>query len=433
MNSQVPDLPAQLPAAVYAAATKGAGEHVFRLLLAEESWIHRRVETIDMLSTQFLRRSVSVDFTVPEGLRNALAVASGGQTLVPLATLAKRPLRNFDLRDEHGAAVPVLGREHNGAFAHSTLLAVAKRALGVAGVDGPSQRLTRDLERVAVGSAEEAEETVGSIVDAAEIGGNRECDIILNDDAALFLLADLAGNYLLVALCDDVSMRRILKFSYEEPLATASPGVLERLGWAPLLVGVDAPGVSRTASYHAEVIIPEELRFEACFLYDMDSDEIYAEDEDADRAALHAARVPLGARTGLLFGLRAERTNFPVMACAIAWITGLLLLAGVLVGNLDPERADSAATVLLAASAVFAGVIARSDEHRIVQALFAGPRLLLICTAISALGAAGALAYGLPPGDVDIIWKVATLVTLVVALMLTITLLAARPIAPGER
>lgn len=420
------------PEAVYAEATKEAGRHIFGLLLAEESWIHRRVETIDMLSTQFLRRSVSVDFTLPEGAVEALAIGRSGQTLVPLATLAKRPLRNFDLRDEGGAAVPVLGRDHNGSLAESTLVGVARRALDDAGGGEPSQGLIENLRQVAIGDAGDAERAIADIVRAARAGNSREHQVVLEDDAALFMLADLAGNYVLVALCDDVSKRRVLKFSYEEPLEIAGPGVLEWLGWRPLLVEMEVPGVSRTASYHAEVVIPEELRFEACLLYDMDTDEVYAEDEEADRAALHAARIPLGARTALLFGLRAERAGFPVMGCVIAWITGLLLLGGVVVGDLDPDRADSAASVLLAASAVFAGVVARSGEHRFVQALFAGPRLLLVTTAVSALCAAGALAYGLSSCAVDIIWSAAAGISLVVAMMLTVTFFAARPIAPGK-
>src|SRR4051794_17742455 len=111
-----------LPDAALREAATRAGEQIFGLLLAEETWVHRRVETIHMLSTQVLRRSVSVDFTIPGGSRRSLKVRDSGQTLVPLATLAKRPLRNFDLRDESGASVPVLSRDHNGPLAHSALM-----------------------------------------------------------------------------------------------------------------------------------------------------------------------------------------------------------------------------------------------------------------------------------------------------------------------
>jgi len=402
------------------------------LLLTEETWIHRRVETVDMLSTQFLRRSISVDFTLPERARADLAVGGTGQTLVPLSTLAKRPLRNFDLRDEGGMAVPVLGRGHNGPLAHSTLTGVARHALEEAGLGSASDRLKTDLQQIAAGSPDEADHAISCMVEAAK-GGNQECRVVLDDDAALFLLADLADNYLLVAICGDVTSRRVLKFSYEEPLDSVEPGIIERLGWRPLLVGLEVPSASRAASYHAEVVVPEELRFDACFLYDEETDEVYAEDQDADRAALHAVQVPLGARTFLLFGLQAERASFPVVGCLVAWITGLLLLGGAVVGDLDPGRADSAVAVLLAASAVFVGVIARSGEHRMVQALFAGPRLLLAVTAVSALVAGASLAYNMPSSTVCSIWLVAAVVSLTVAVSLTITAVVARPIALGER
>lgn len=422
-----------LPDAVYREASRAAGEQVYGLLLAEETWIHRRVETINMLNTQLLRRSVSVDFTVPVGVRSALRIGDTGQSLVPLSTLAKRPLRNFDLRDESGASLPVLGRTHNGPLSHSTLLGVVRRALDEAQMGNPSERLSADLMRVAVGDSHEADQTISGMIESARGDGDKEVQAVLNDDAAVFLLSNLADNYLLVAICDDVKVRRVLKFSYEEAFEAAKPGITERLGWSPLLIGLEAPGASRGASYHAEVIIPEELRFDACFLYDEETDEIYADDEDADRAALYAAGIPFGARTALLFGLRAERTGFPIVGCVVAWITGLLLLAGVMAGNLDPERADSAVAVVLAASAVFAGAIARSGEHRVVQTLFAGPRLLLILSALSALGAGGALAYGFSSSTICTIWWVAAAVSLLVAAMLTVNLLAARPISPGER
>lgn len=421
-----------LPDTVLREAARRAGEQIFALLLAEETWVHRRVETIHMLSTQVLRRSVSVDFTIPGGARRSLRVGESTQNLVPLATLAKRPLRNFDLRDESGGSVPVLGRDHNGPLAHSVLVKVVNRPLRQVGREAPSDELIADLEQVVFGSPEEADRVIASMR-RAEKEGDQERQAILADDATVFLLADLADNYLLVGLCDDVSRRRVLKFSYEEAFETAKPDVLERLGWRPLLVGLDAPGASRGASYHAEVVIPEELRLEASFLYDDETGRTFADDGNADRAALYAARVPLGARTKLLFGLKAERTSFPIIGAAIAWINAFLLLAGVLVGDLDPERADSAVAVLLAASAVFAGAIARSGEHRVVQVFFAGPRLLLVVASLSALVAGGALAYGLSSSAICTIWWVAAVVCLVVASMLTVTALIASPISPEEQ
>jgi hypothetical protein len=420
------------PDDVYQHSARRAGRRGYGLLLLEQQWVHRRVETIDLLSTQFLRRSISVDFTVPESVRDALRIGTTEQWLVPLATLAKRPLRHFDLRDEARKALPVLGRDHNGPLAHGALVGVARRALTNAGLGPPSPELQSELEKIATEPYDQAEQVIQSVVSAAN-GGDVERRALLQDDSAVFLISDLAPNYILLAICDDITTRRVLKFSYEEPLAAAKPSVLERLGWRSLLIELDAPGVSRTASYHAEIAIPEELRFDATFLYDRESGEVYAEDGEADRAAIHAAHVPVGAPGVLLFGVRAERTTFPVVGFAVAWITAGLLLIGAFLGDLEPTQAGPPISILLAASAVFAGAVARAGEHRLVQALFAGPRLLLVISALSALAAASSLAYGASAGTLCVVWKVAAATSVVVAAMLTLTLLIARPIVPGRQ
>lgn len=399
--------------------------------MLEHSWVHRRVETIDILSTQFLRRTVSVDFTVPEPVREHLQNGDAAQWFVPLATLVKRPLRNFDLRDEAGKSLPVLGRDHNGPLAHAALAGVAARALHRAGLPDVSERLQAEFATVATADSPLATEAVARIVRAGE-DGDEECRVVLNDPATVFLMADLAANYVLLGVCDDVSRRRVLKFSYEERLVVARPGVLERLGWRALVIELDAPGISRTASYHAEIAVPEELRFEATLLYDADSREVYADDGEADRAALHAAQIPLGARGRILFGLLAERTTFPVVGFAVAWTTALLLAGGAFLAELERAEAGPPISVLLAASAVFAGAVARAGEHRFVQALFAGPRLLLVASALSALAAAASLAYSADQDVLCAIWRSAAVVSVLVAITLTIGLVVARPISPGK-
>jgi hypothetical protein len=106
------------------AVARGAGDALAALLLREEAWVHRRVETLDVLSAEFVRRQVSVDFAVPDGLRPALRLA-GGQCLVPLAVLRKEILRHFDLRDGADEVVPVLTRDQTMLLAGAALLAKA--------------------------------------------------------------------------------------------------------------------------------------------------------------------------------------------------------------------------------------------------------------------------------------------------------------------
>ena len=105
---------------------RGAGDALAALLLAEEAWVHRRVETLDVVSAEVVRRQVSVDFTLPGPLRPALEVGEG-QCLVPLAVLRKQILRHFDLRDEAEEAVPVVARDHTMLLAGAALPRAGRR------------------------------------------------------------------------------------------------------------------------------------------------------------------------------------------------------------------------------------------------------------------------------------------------------------------
>ncbi len=77
------------------------------LLSQSAAWRHRRVETIVVLTHENVRRHVSVDFTVPDEYRESLRL-SEHEHVVPLSSLAKRPLVHFDLRNEEGHSIPLL-------------------------------------------------------------------------------------------------------------------------------------------------------------------------------------------------------------------------------------------------------------------------------------------------------------------------------------
>src|SRR4051794_8632976 len=86
------------------------------LLSDEARWIHRRVETVDLLAQELVRRQVTVEFTLPAPLHEDLRVGPGGPWCVPIAILEKQPLRNFDLLEDEEWR-PILGREHNAPIA----------------------------------------------------------------------------------------------------------------------------------------------------------------------------------------------------------------------------------------------------------------------------------------------------------------------------
>src|SRR3954468_7095325 len=90
------------------------------LLTRQAAWRHRRGETITVLSHEQVRRSVSVDFTVPIEHRDDLQL-SGTEWVVPLAVLTKQELVHFDLRSEDETAVPLLRSDEAQSVARELL------------------------------------------------------------------------------------------------------------------------------------------------------------------------------------------------------------------------------------------------------------------------------------------------------------------------
>ena len=147
----------------------GAGVTSAQLIADPKSWINRRVETVEMLSQEETRRRVSIDFTLSEKQRSALTTRHG--VIVPLSVLSKHPRRNFDLRDEAGASLPVLGRNDNGNLALIALLRAASGALDDISSEDPLDTLAEDFRAIIFGHDEAALEALGAFLAAAQSGG----------------------------------------------------------------------------------------------------------------------------------------------------------------------------------------------------------------------------------------------------------------------
>jgi hypothetical protein len=394
-----------------AAATVGAA--FVPLLLAPAAWTHRRVETIDVLTFEVVRRQMSVDFTVPGELRGQLAIPGTDQHVVPLASLRKRPLRHFDLRDEERRAVPVLGREHNGRLAWAVLLWAATN---VDGIDELSPDTTQRFGLIASAPPDEALAALDQLGDDAE--RDDELALLLSDDAMRLLLGEFAENYVLVGVVDRIDRRRLIKFSYDSFYSPAAATWRRRLGWEPLVIELEIPSASRAASFHAEVVVPEELRAVAALIVDGGSGNVLGADGEADRVAIHAPAVPAAAAPQLVMGVAAERAGFPSAALGVAIVASALLLFGAIVGDLRAAVAGPPVSVLLAGSAIFAGAVSRAGEHRVVRATYVGPRVALLAVALAALAAAAALAFDLGRDEVRWTWVGAAIVSLVATVVL---------------
>jgi len=414
------------PDEIYHAAARRLGRACYGLLYEETRWVHRRVERFNVLSHELFQLSLSVDLTVPELFRDSLAIGSN-QWLVPLATLPKRTLRNFDLTDETGRAVPLLEKEINSRVAEHALRAAVEVAQGANKSDEISERVNRCLARVSSGSMEEADSAIQELR-RAEKDGDKAARALLRDPVASLLLGDLAKRYLLLAVVGDVSRRRIFKYGYEFPLTWLRASPTQKLGWESLPIEAEVPAASRTASYHAEIVVPEEIRIEGSVIFDRKRRSIYALEGETDRALLYAPDVPRDASPVLLFAVRLERPGFPLVAPAIAWVTALILAIGALWGDLTSAAAPGApVSLLLAGSALFAGAVARSGEHRLVRVMFFGPRVVLVLNALAGLAAGAALSLGFCDQVVDLAWRIAAVFAVLTACILSITFYRAAP------
>jgi len=411
----------------YAQASEAVALACLELLTDEQRWIHRRVETIDLLAQELVRRRVSVDFTLPEPLREDLRIGAGddGPWCVPLAILEKRPLRNFHLR-EHDEWRSILGASSGGPIAAALVTAAARLAVQPEALDPEIAGL---LALVARSDLDEAREAMIELRGRAEHAP--QIATILEDETSGYFLATFAESYLLIALLAEPGERRVLKYAYDEHLrlgdrASRARRLARRLGWSPFVVDVAVPTAAHAASYHAEVIVPEELRLDA-WIVDTRTDELLSTDIEraVDRASLHAPRVALDAEPLLVAAICPERADLPTLAFATSAVTSLLLLFGAAFGDLSSPTAGSSVALLLAGSILFATAVARGGEHRLVRGIFAGPRWLLSIVAVTALAAAASVAFGADDGLRDAVWYSAGGLSLLACLSLAVGFLKA--------
>jgi hypothetical protein len=413
-------MPATWPDELYAEAAWPVALACLELLSDEARWIHRRVETVDLLAQELVRRQVSVDFTLPAPLLTDLRIGPDGPWCVPIAILEKRPLRNFDLR-EHDEWRSILGASWGGPIAAGVVTAAARLAVAPEALE---PEVASALAIVARSDLDESRAAMTELRGRA--AHSPQIARILADETSGYFLATFAESYMLVALLADAHGRRILKYAYDDHLqlggkASRARRLARRLGWSPFVVDVSVPTAAHAASYHAEVIVPEELRLDA-WIVDTRTGELLSTDIErgVDRASLHAPRVALDAEPLLVTAICPERADLPTLAFATSAVTALLLLIGAALGNLGSPTAGSSVALLLAGSVLFATTVARSGEHRLVRGIFAGPRWLLSIVAVAALAAAASVAFGADDGLRDVIWYCAGAMSLLACLSLAV-------------
>lgn len=379
-----------------------------------------------MLSHEETRRRVSIDFTLSDELLEDLRIEDG--VVVPISLLTKEPRKKFDLRDESGRAIPVLGRNQNGDLAHIALLNAALDALPEDTSAEVFEMLAADLRQIVFGSREQAADALGFFMGSAEAGDPLRA-AILDDGTCQVLLAALWANYVLFAvLAPGGPNRRVLKLSYADDfdLTPPSVSVWKRLAPAELWGRASRPdhkefvvecaGAWSAASFHAEIAIPEELEVRFGMLYDFASEQpLSRSEENVNRLSVYATNdISADAETAVFLQVAAQRAGRPVQAAITSVVVAGLLWLGVTSG-LDATNPGAAVSTLLAGAALFTGVSAVQGEHRLVRTVFRASRRWLTLVALVALTAAACLAMEWPCARPVILWRVCAIVVSVAA------------------
>lgn len=426
------------------------GLRVLGLLLKWSGWVHRRVETIYFESAETHRRRVSVDFTLPLGLQTPLAAGTGEEVhLTPLTLLKKRPLTNFDLRDEGGSALPLLTKERNGLLAAAFLAGLASIAAPAKLKEEHGERPPPDIDhallRLALANAENT-----SIVEREldPKAGPSEASrtwraFLLKEEQFLAFAHVLALNYLVVVpLHGPPGTRRIVKLAYDEPRTTRSaypkntairrarrrllgwivgepvgprrirerrPGGLRRgLGFRSDVRVIEAPAVSYGSSYHLEFVAPDGLIVTRGDLVPLAGETpvtsaIRSLKRSRRRAQLYLPRnvLSVGGATspGLIQGLGFVHLRPPpetlVRATTLlaGFTTAILLFVALRWASLV-DNAGVVPGLLLIVPAGLAALITRSSEASITTQLLLGIRIAAILAALCAYVAAAILVGG---------------------------------------
>jgi hypothetical protein len=387
------------------------------LIVNPATWINRRVETVELLSHEETRRRVSVDFTLTPDILEDLTIGDG--FVVPISVLTKEPRRNFDLRDESDAAVPVLGKRANGELAHIAVLNAALGALPEEVTSEALEILSADLGQIVLSEPDSSEDALAFFIGGAESGDPLR-SAVWNDATCRTLLEILWENYVLFAvLSQDARNRRVLKYSYGDDFTRPAKGTFkERLAfsflgdrlWRPdrSYFVVQCPGAARAASFHAEIAVPEALRVESAVLYDLASGEAASDlEEDVNRVSLYASSSITGeADISAIVEIAPERPGRLSQAAGTAVAVAGLLWLGV-VSGLNATNPAPAVSLLLAGAAVFSGVAAVRGEHVLAKTLFAPFRRWLGVVAVAALTASATLAMEVPNAHPVCVWWVA--------------------------
>lgn len=424
------------------------GLTLLKLIINSSAWVVRRVEHVAFLDECTVRRRVSIDYDPPQDAAVFCRLDGQEMRILPFAIMRRKSLVNFDFRDHYGHAVPLLGLRQNQALTLAMIRAWAAATLQALDPPGIISAETGEfLDDVVAGDQIELWRAFKRMWDA-EAGSQLRR---LGKDGHFRVVLDrLADSFVLFGLHEgQFGERRLIKFSYDEPLTLRyakpryqahGPGgergrerseevrlprwgltaFSAAMGFSPTRIKFPVPAAELAGSFHFEISAPPEVSIiksvllagrpkpesaqtpaaSAACTASQGSQYALMKDRERRRPSfdalsggyptvdLHVADVPYGSRSRAQVEVKASATGwFATAAFSSCLASGILGFAA-----FAKPPLGVGSTLLMTFAAGLAVLLVRQDPHRLVTRLLSKVRLLATFTAVLALAAAVIMA-----------------------------------------
>jgi hypothetical protein len=437
----------------------------FTLKLYERpDWVRRRVETVQLVDTSQVERSVTLD--VDLGALSRMAAEShlfgnpqparrnNTDMLVPVTLLPKTLLLDLDIRDASGKSLSLATSGEDATAAQAALIAKLDR-LGEAAAELP-QVILDNLYRVARLDPSFGDEQVilRRTKDRRVHAWNLEDSAIGSTEYILWLrllghrdfnelLSTFTLNYMPMIRLQPGDGSAVIRYRHTERQQPPSKGWLDALSLDAYQQLIQAPSVGSGGREHLRFVPPEGLFVEEFYLTppatgaanDPQPAAIVESVDPAPRMYMSRVTPERGIiyTTGMerLSGaceaialLRPRVTGFLRTAQYTVLLTTLLLIVGAIAQFLGSRlsaagtSAEAAATVLLIIPSTMSAFLAQAGEHELRSDLLRGPRVAVAASAAAAICAAGAMVLQITSWCLGLIWATAALIGAVAYLLL---------------
>ncbi|RLP74544.1 hypothetical protein D9V32_12710 [Mycetocola tolaasinivorans] len=354
-----------------------------------------------------------------------------GLLMVPLAFIAKGPMRHLDAVDARGNPMPLLGAAESNAIMLDTVLDL----LELSGVEQTAEVLRVIRLIIAIdGMGQSAQ--LPELCQTGRWEGEQIWpeNIYLPNDL-VDLLERLASSFLLIGLVParQSGIRQILKFSYhwvteeDTSLKSRMLSVLVATGWAGKEVSMNMHMPHATASYHLEFHTPSQLDVRNLRIPCPDAStpvhgQILSDASGVPVAHVHGTyEIQPGGQASVR--LAVPWRGLRMITLFVTALTALIFSLALFLDGATPtlmKQGGSAAALFLAVPAVFISFLAAHSENVSTSRMLVPLRFMLVVCALLLFAMAGSLVGQLRHGPLVLLWSVSLVVSVLLTLLLVL-------------